>query len=69
MASDDQFWPSYDPGMTSHYQLITSFDHLLQVVGTNYHQYDQLKDPCKKMVTFRDYSASCNFSQWQVCLT
>ena len=52
---------SYDPGMTSYYQLATSYDQLLQVVGTSYHSYDQLKDPCNKIVTFRDYSASYNF--------
>ena len=51
MTSDDQLWTNYDPVMTS-------YDRLLQVVGTSYHQYDQLEDPCKKMVTFRDYSAT-----------
>ena len=54
MTSDDQLWTNYDPVMTS-------YDRLLQVVGSSYHQYDQLEDPFKKMVTFRDYSASCIF--------
>ena len=52
---------SYDPGMNLLWPVMTRYDKLLQVIGTSYYQYYQLVDPCKKMVTFRDYSASCNF--------
>ena len=40
---------------------MTSYDQSWPIIGTSYQQYDKLKDTGEKMVTFRDYSKSCNF--------